>query len=140
MILDPKIQVFHNFPNAINMTKLYFIRVRSWIYNFLDEKKFETTGTATASMAVGSIISSFLFLFFFIYLITDNKQIENLLFINLILYTIYYLDFFYFVFKKNIIYLPSCFFINIYINLVVSLSAFIGFCNKLVFVPIFKKQ
>ena len=64
MILDPKIQVFHNFPNAINMTKLYFIRVRSWIYNFLDEKKFETTGTATASMAVGSIISSFLFLFF----------------------------------------------------------------------------
>ena len=138
MILDPKIQVFHNFPNAINMTSLYFKRVKSWIYKFFEDKKFESTGTATAKMAIGSLLSSSLFLLFFLFLITEHEYIKVLLVTNLIIYTVFYFDFFYFIFKKNITYLPSSFLINIYINLVVSFSAFIGFCNKLIVFPILR--
>jgi glycosyltransferase involved in cell wall biosynthesis len=72
-IVEPRMQVKHNFPNFSKLTKIYFYRTFSWIKLFLHKKQFSSTGPTSGAMGMAtmagllslSILLSFIHLFFF---------------------------------------------------------------------------
>ncbi|MGL1862845.1 MAG: glycosyltransferase family 2 protein [Pseudodesulfovibrio sp.] len=121
MVLDPAVQVRHEFPEFGKMTKDYFFRVALWMEIFLKRKRFEsggvtTGGTGLSSAALlGSMGSCVLALLFPVF-----GWIAALLFCT---YLTGYASFFRFVYANDVTFMPTAILLNMYFTIVIACGA-----------------
>ena len=126
IVISSKTIVNHNFPHAKETIKTYFNRVCSWVKFFFIRKHFESAGSGTPVVAIGSVSAFISSLCILLYLINSETLflISSLSF--LLIHTFIFLDFFIFILKKEKTYFFQLFGIHFLISNVISLGAIKG--------------
>lgn len=129
ILLDPKITVYHDFPNFVKLTKTYFTRVAQWMGLFMKRRKFEAGGPAAQSVGIASIAFPTLLISVAGMLITPWASILTT--VCAIFYFNGYGGFLGFVLKTKPSFLPLAFSLNGYFCIVISAGAVWGVLSYL---------
>jgi glycosyltransferase involved in cell wall biosynthesis len=127
--LHPELMVFHDFPNILNTTKIYFKRTIKWVELFTKNRKFDNgnsvSGTS-ANNAVGHLFGAlFMLLMPMIYINRSFFLPIELILISA--FILVYWKLFLFSYRISFTHLIIVFLLHLYFSLIISFSAFIGF-------------
>ena len=126
MILDPEINVMHEFPKFIKMMKLYFLRGIPYVQFILKEKKLDGTGPGDKKTVFSIILSILLVLSLFFYLLFYKTIFLNLFLVLFICNFIVNIETYLFVTRKKLSFLPTFMLVNLFLNNVLFISVIFG--------------
>jgi glycosyltransferase involved in cell wall biosynthesis len=130
MILNPLMKVKHHFPGSIKMTKTFFLRTSLWMEMYTIKRKASPKG-GTFNIGAGTM-TLFSSIITCIFSYSTNSYL--LLYISIFLYCIYtltYINFYFYLVKSNKNNLLSNFILNHYYSLVITAGAVFGLIRSL---------
>ena len=126
MILDPEINVMHEFPRFLKMMKLYFLRGIPYVQFILKEKKLDGTGPGDKKTVLSIVFSLLLVVSLVFYFLFNKIIFLKLFFVLFICNFLLNIETYLFVMRKKLSFLPTFMLVNLFLNNVLFISVIFG--------------
>ena len=126
MILDPEINVMHEFPKFLKMMKLYFLRGIPYVQFILKEKKLDGTGPGDKKTVLSIVLSLLLVVSLVSYFLFYKIIFLKLFFVLFICNFLLNIETYLFVMRKKLSFLPTFMLVNLFLNNVLFISVIFG--------------